>query len=90
MRETTIFKLKQHVTKDDLGDAGFLVINSGAIRGTACGDLIYIPLSESSLCGYRVIQYDEVNTVPEDLNPEDIEDLVAQGWVEEIEIWVKN
>ena len=86
MRETIMFKLKQHVTKDDLRDAGFLVIDSGAIRGTACGDLIYIPLSESSLCGHRVIQYDKVGTDPEDLNPEDIEDLVARGWVEEIEV----
>ena len=69
MSKQTIFKLNQQVTKDDLMDAGFLVVPSGAVRETACGDLIYIPLSPSSLNGYRVIQYDQVGTDPEDLNP---------------------
>lgn len=85
MSKKTIFKLKQHITKDDLVDVGFLLIDSGAIRGTDYENLLYIPLQESSRHGYRVIQYNEVNTVPEDLRPEDIEDLVARGWVEEIE-----
>lgn len=84
MSNQTMFKLKQHITKDDLGDAGFLVIDSGAIRGTVYGDFIYIPLRESSRHGYRVIQYAEVNTIPEDLNLDDIEDLVTRGWVEKI------
>lgn len=84
MSNQTMFKLKQHITKDDLGDAGFIVTDSGAIRGTAYGDFIYIPLQESSRYGYRVIQYDKVNTFPEDLNLDDIEDLVTQGWVEKI------
>lgn len=85
MSDQIIFKLKSHVTKDDLGDAGFLVVGSGAIRGTAYGDFIYIPLQESSRYGYRVIQYAEVNTFPEDLNLDDIEDLITRGWAEEIE-----
>ena len=84
MSDQIIFKLKSHVTKDDLGDAGFIVTYNGAIRGTAYGDFIYIPLQESSMYGYRVIQYDKENALPEDLNLDDIEDLITRGWVEKV------
>ncbi len=86
MNGQTIFKLKQHVTKVDLRGAGFLVYGGGASRRTDRAYAIYIPLRKSSMYAYRVIQYAGVGTSPEDLNPEDIEDLVVRGWVDEIEI----
>lgn len=88
---TTIFKLKQHVTEDDLEQVGFGIQDRPAtywrvaykeLVGT--GIEITIPL-EPCEYGERVIQYDAYGTDPEDLNPEHIEDLVARGWVEEIE-----
>ena len=85
MSDKTIFKLKDGVTKDDLVGAGYRILHTGAFKELPNGCDIYIPLIESSSFGQRVIQYNEGGTSPEDLNPEDIEDLVARGWVEEIE-----
>lgn len=86
MSKQTIFKLKDEVTKEDLVSAGFDVNISGAIREVTDGiEMIYIPLKTLSGFGYRVIQYNHVRTEPEDMNPEDIEDLIARGWVERIE-----
>ena len=92
MSETTIFKLKQHVTEDNLVSVGFVIHDQPVtlwrvalreIVGMAIKILIPLEPCED---GERVIQYNLVGTDPEDMNPEDIEDLVAQGWVEEIEI----
>lgn len=92
MKGTTIFKLKQHITEDELKQVGFYIKGSPdtywrvALRecvGTV--PQITIPLAPCKY-GERVIQYSIVGTDPEDLNPEHIEDLVARGWVEEIEI----
>jgi hypothetical protein len=44
---------------------------------------IFIPL-EHCVYGYRFIQYTAYGSFPEDLNPEDIEDLVELGLVEEV------
>ena len=85
MSKETIYKLKSHVTKDDLVGAGYRITRTGACKELPSGCEIYIPLIESSSYGQRVIQYNEEGTSPEELNPEDIEDLVARGWVEEIE-----
>lgn len=88
MSDQTIFKLKDEITEEDLVSAGFDVNINGALKETASGTEIYIPLKTFSGFGYRLIQYNHVSTEPEDMNPEDIEDLVARGWVEEIEKWV--
>lgn len=85
MSDQTIFKLKDWVTKEDLMGAGYRITLKGACKELHSGCEIYIPLIESSSYGQRVIQYNEGGTSPEELDPEDIEDLVAQGWVEEIE-----
>jgi len=84
MKGTTIFKLKQHVTEDDLVSAGYRIACTGVCKELPSGCEIYISLIESSSYEQRVIQYNELGTDPEELNPEDIEDLVARGWVEEI------
>ena len=86
MSNKIIYKLKDGVTEEDLISAGFRVNISGALKETASGTEIYIPLKTFSEFGYRVIQYDKGGTKPEDLNQKDIEDLVAQGWVEKIEV----
>lgn len=85
MSDQTIFKLKSHVTKDDLAGAGYEENRTGVLKKLRNGCEIYIPFIKSSRFGERVIQYNEACTSPEELNPEDIEDLIAQGWVEEIE-----
>lgn len=82
MNNATVFKLKQHVTEDDLVGVGYKLLGIGAIKELECGASIYIPLKKATKFGYRVIQYNEPCTYPEDLNPEYIEDLVARGWVE--------
>jgi len=86
MNSATVFKLKQHVTEDDLVGVGYKLVGIGAIKKLECGGSIYIPLKKATKFGYRVIQYNEPCTYSEDLDPEDIEDLVARGWVEVEEI----
>ena len=82
MSKQKIFKLKDEVTEDDLVSAGYSVFLPGATKKLSDETIIYIPLNKASEYGHRVIQYDKVGTSPKDLNPEDIEDLVARGWVE--------
>ena len=91
MKGTTISKLKQHVAEADLRQVGFAIKDRPntywrvALRDhVKTGAQIIIPL-EPCEHGERIIQYNAGGTAPEDMDPEYIEDLVARGWVEEIE-----
>ena len=96
MSDTTIFKLKDYVTEEDLVQAGFIIKDYPKTDFRLAIKKVYdeydfsnptgiiIPLEK---CAFeeRVIQYNTSGTEPEDLNPEHIEDLIALEFVEEIE-----
>ena len=81
------YKLKEHVTSEMLESVGFRVDEADLYyHFYACAikdDNIYIPLEECEF-GNRIIQYYASGTLPEELSPEDIKDLIEKGWVEEV------
>jgi hypothetical protein len=85
-------KLKKKATKKQMKKCGYQHIKGDDgrfyyeqyLKSTSQYEII-IPL-EDCKDGDRVIQYSAYGSSPEDLNPEDIEDLVELDLVEEVEI----
>ena len=86
-----IYKLKETATKEQMESCGYKhhkpderFYEEQYLKTTKKYE-IFIPLEESRW-GNRVIQYSAYGSSPEDLNPEDIEDLIEKDLVEEVEI----
>ncbi len=78
------YKLKEHVTVEMLESVGFEIHDVSINHWYRCAikdDNIYIPLEECQF-GNRIIQPYAIGMLPEELNPEDIENLIEKGWVE--------
>lgn len=86
-----IFRLKQHVTEDNLKSVGFEIHKANmvwhyhcATKELANGKELYIPL-EPSPWGNCVVQYGVADSEPSEMLAEDIEDLIEKDWVEEVQ-----
>jgi hypothetical protein len=89
-RTNMIYKLKEKATKKQMKKCGYKhympderFYHEQYLKSTSQYEII-IPLEECEY-GKRVIQYSAHGSLPEELNPEDIEDLVELDLVEEVE-----
>lgn len=86
-----IYKLKEKATKKQMKKCGYehhtpdgRFYYEQYLKSTSRYEIV-IPL-EKCKDGDRIIQYSAYGSLPEDLNPEDIEDLVELDLVEEVEL----